>query len=327
MPLQPNRTYELLLFGPALDPSRIQIKVLGPELNLRLDTIRADDTFHEELGPAVAVTMDVGAATGLGTILVAQGSDLASFSGSLVLSGPRPIFTKESVAHSAGFGGPGVAPGEIVSIYGSFLGPSQGRENSGLDPITGTLPGTLAGTLVSFDGKYAPLFYARGDQINLQAPYEIAGRSETVVRVRNQDLFSDSVTVTVVESVPGIYTVVGGGQAIVLNPDNTINSPSNPAPREGAIVIFATGAGVVNPPLGTGQPAPGSPLSYARSPNVVIIGGQNATADFAGMTPGFAGLLQVNARIPAGAPTGTAVPLQIGVNGVLSPEGVTIAVR
>ncbi len=238
----------------------------------------------------------------------------------------RPLFTAQSVANSAGFGGPGVAPGEIVSIYGASLGPTQGRENNGLDPVTGILPGVLAGTLVSFDGKNAPLFYVRDDQVNLQAPYEIADRSETVVRVRVQDLVSDPVNVPVVESVPGIYTVVGGGQAIVLNPDNTINSAANPAPRGEAIVIFATGAGTVEPPLATGQPAPTLPLSWARSPSA-LIGGRAASLIFAGMTPGFAGLLQVNAWVPTDAPTGAAVPLRIGINGILSPEGVTIAVR
>ena len=96
----------------------------------------------------------------------------------------------------------------------------------------------------------------------------------------------------------------------------TINSAANPAPRGGVIVLFATGAGVVDPPLLTGQPAPVSPLSRAKNP-IVLIGGQALAPDFAGMTPGFAGLLQVNARIPAQAPTGAAVPLRIGINGVL----------
>lgn len=322
--LQPNRTYTVFLFGPGVDSSQIRIQLLGPELTLREGSIQDAGTLGGD--PSVRFTVEVGASTGIGTILVAQGSDVASYSGGIVLSGPRPLFTRESLAHSAGFGGPGVAPGEIISIYGASLGPAEGRENRGLDPITGLLPGALAGTLVSFDGKNAPLFFVRGDQVNAQAPYEIAGRSETVVRVRNQDLFSDAVTVSVVESVPGIYTVPGGGQAIVLNPDNTINSSANPAPREGIIVIFATGAGVVDPPLDTGRAAPGSPLSNARSPSV-LIDGQTVTPGFAGMAPGFAGLLQVNARIPAGSSTGPAVPLRIGVNGVLSPEGVTIAVR
>jgi len=326
MVLEPGKATDILVFAAGMDPEKATIRLLGPGLAIRPGSVRADTASKFNGTPAVRFTVDAGTGTGLGSILVSQGETVAAFSGGLVLPGPRPEFTVESVANSAGFGGPGVAPGEIVSIYGAALGPAEGRQNSGLDPLSGLLRPLLAGTQVSFDGKNAPLFYVRADQINLQVPYEIEGRSETRIRVRVQDLVSDPVTVKVVDAVPGIYVAPGSSQAIVLNPDNSLNSAANPAPREDAIVIFATGAGVVEPALATGQPAPNSPLSWARAATVTI-GGEAADLIFAGMTPGFAGLLQVNARVPRNVSPGAAVPIRIGINGALSPEGITIAVR
>ncbi|PYT20261.1 MAG: hypothetical protein DMG57_42795 [Acidobacteria bacterium] len=54
-------------------------------------------------------------------------------------------------------------------------------------------------------------------------------------------------------------------QAIALNQDGRINSASHPAPSASVITLFATGAGIVNPPVKTGRPAPHSPLSFASS--------------------------------------------------------------
>jgi len=56
------------------------------------------------------------------------------------------------------------------------------------------------------------------------------------------------------------------------------------------------------------------------------IGGKVAEVLFSGLAPGFAGLYQVNAKVPADAPVGDAVEVQLEVAGQTSPP-VTIAVR
>jgi uncharacterized protein (TIGR03437 family) len=47
---------------------------------------------------------------------------------------------------------------------------------------------------------------------------------------------------------------------------------------------------------------------------------------FSGLQPQFVGVNQVNIIIPPNAPTGDAVPLQIQMGGITSPNNVTIAV-
>ena len=93
------------------------------------------------------------------------------------------------------------------------------------------------------------------------------------------------------------------------------------------VQIFATGLGVTDPPLATGQTGASSPpLNLTVVTPVVMIGGSSAEVLFSGMAPGFVGLYQVNARVPTAAPAGDEVPLEIEIGGKTS-DTVTMAVR
>jgi uncharacterized protein (TIGR03437 family) len=71
-----------------------------------------------------------------------------------------------------------------------------------------------------------------------------------------------------------------------------------------------------------------APLPLPVADVKVTIGGQNATVNFAGGAPGLvAGVLQVNAQIPAGISAGNAVPVVVQVGTSNSQPGVTIAVN
>jgi uncharacterized protein (TIGR03437 family) len=60
-----------------------------------------------------------------------------------------------------------------------------------------------------------------------------------------------------------------------------------------------------------------SGLDYARTQPTIIIGGQNVDLLYAGRSPGFAGLDQINCQIPAGI-TGAAVPVIVTSGGRIS---------
>jgi adhesin/invasin len=128
---------------------------------------------------------------------------------------------------------------------------------------------------------------------------------------------------------PGIFTAnqQGSGQGVILKSDQiTIAQPATPAAIGETIVIYCTGLGAVNPPVAAGIPSPASPLSQTVSPVTVVIGGQSAEVKFAGLTPGFAGLYQINAVVPSGVTPGDAVPVFLQVAGQTSPS-VTMALR
>jgi uncharacterized protein (TIGR03437 family) len=236
------------------------------------------------------------------------------------------VFTSNSIVNAASFAGAGVAPGEIATIFGTGMGPGAGIKNTGFNPASGALPTTLGGATVTFDGVAAPLFFVSATQINLQVPFEIAGRGSTTVMVQSQSSLSDPISVRVVAARPGIFTLANSPQAIVLNQDGSINSPAKRAPRGSVITIFATGQGAINPPIPTGKPAPNSPLSGPGAVTATI-GGINAKVLFGGMTPGLVGLMQVNAEIPAAVTPSSAAALQIAVNGAPSQAAVALAVE
>jgi len=76
-----------------------------------------------------------------------------------------------------------------------------------------------------------------------------------------------------------------------------------------------------------GAPAPTMPpLSTTVNPVTVTIGGKTAQVAFSGLTPGYAGLYQVNVVVPGGITTGDTVPVVLSVAGQTSPS-VTVAVR
>jgi len=227
------------------------------------------------------------------------------------LGGAGPVLTGDGVVNAASYAH-GVAPGEIVTLYGINLGPSTGVPNAGYDPITSALPTTLGEVSVSFDSRAASLFYVRSDQINVQVPYEVAGRSATSIVVSYRGAPSAAVSVPVADASPGIFAY--NGRVLVLNAiTGAVVDAAHPISRGGWVTIYGTGSGLVDPPVATGKPAPLTPLSRARGVSVSI-GGRFTTVDFAGMAPGLVGLLQINLQIPPDVPTGTDVPLELYVN-------------
>ncbi len=328
--VQAGQSTDFIVFGAGLDASitEANIKLLGPGLQLRAGTLQVfTDLKDSGSGRSpLRFTIDVAAGSnGSGTLLITKGTDNALLAGGLVIVSPRPSFTAAAVVDAASFKGAGVAPGEIASLFGTAVGPVTAALNTGFDPATGALPTSLGGVSVTFDGVPAPLFYTSAGQLNLQVPYEVTGKKTTAIVVKYQGQQSDSVSVPVLTAQPGLFLFPGGSQAIAVNQDGSLNGPSNAAPKGTYVTFYGTGSGNMNPAVETGKPAPASPLSFAQT-TTMTIGGLNAPVYLGGvLAPGFVGLLQVAAQVPANAQTGT-VPVVLTVAGVPSPSA-TISVK
>ena len=217
-----------------------------------------------------------------------------------------------------------VAPGELITLSGSGIGPSSAQQPAGSASST-----VLGGTSVLFDGTPAPLLYAGANQINAVAPFALSGKTSTQLKITAQGQAIAGVTVSVTSSSPAIFTLdsSGIGQGAILNQDSTVNSASNPATKGSIVAIYATGAGQTNPASTDGQ-ITGSSLPTPLLPASVQIGGQDAKVVYAGAAPGLiAGVVQINATIPANAPSGPAVPIVLRVGTVGSQAGVTVAIQ
>ncbi len=111
---------------------------------------------------------------------------------------------------------------------------------------------------------------------------------------------------------------VPGNEAAALNQDASTNSSSIPAASGSVVVLYVTGAGQMSPPAATGSLS-ANPLPQPLLPVAVQIGGLDAEVTFAGAAPGYvSGLLQVNARVPAGVTPGDSVPVTVAVGGIAS---------
>jgi uncharacterized protein (TIGR03437 family) len=219
-----------------------------------------------------------------------------------------------------------VAPGEVVVLYGSGLGPARLAQYQ-LDPTSGLVSTNLAGTSVLFNGTPAPVLYTSATQIGAVAPYSITG-SNVQVFVGYQGQTSAPLTLPVAPVAPALFTQdsSGKGQAAAANQDGTLNGAAHPAKVGSYISFWLTGAGQMNP-AGVDGLMGAAPLPQPAAPVAVTIGGQSVTPQYAGQAPNMvAGVMQINAQIPSGIQAGNAVPVVVQVGGISTQAGVTIAV-
>lgn len=232
-----------------------------------------------------------------------------------LLTPQTPVLSANGVVNAANFQAQ-VSPGALASIFGvSFA--------SGNAAANGTpLPTVLGPVSVSVNNRNAPLLYVSPTQINFQVPWATE-LGNAIIFVSVNGLMSNSVSVPVLTAAPGLF-VLPGGRAVVQNSDFSLNGPGNPAKAGSTIIAYLTGSGPVSPAVASGAPAPASPLSVVTSDKSATIGSTAATVSFAGLAPGFVGLLQMNIVVPSTLAAGD-YPLTITIHGETS-NSATISV-
>ena len=195
-----------------------------------------------------------------------------------------------TLVHSATMAPGPVAPGEIITIFGAGFDPNQ--------------------TQLLFGGEPATVFYAGTGQINALAPMDLTPNSITDIGIMVDGTKVADLPSQVVSAAPGIFTTGNGtGQAAAVNQDGTLNSASNPAARGSIVSLYATGQG---------QAAGAVSLKIGLYPAQLL---------YAGPAPGFPGLMQINAQVPAGFLPPGIQPVVLSVGSATSQAGVTIAVH
>jgi uncharacterized protein (TIGR03437 family) len=237
-----------------------------------------------------------------------------------------PVISSAGIVNAASYQTGSIAPGELVTIYGTGIGPQSLVHQSGA-----TFATQLASTSVFFANVAAPLIYVSSGSISAIVPYEVAGLTSVPVQVQYQSAVSNTVNVPVAKTALGIFAAnsSGTGPGAILKSDYSLNTTANPSVLGSAILIYATGEGATSPSVADGtidqSPAP-QPLA---SPTVSI-GGLSAQVLYAGGSPGLvAGLLQVNALIPMGLNTclgQLAFPVVLSFGDQSSPSGLTVQV-
>ena len=246
-----------------------------------------------------------------------------------VSSAGFPVIT--GVVNGASYATGAVAPGEIVAIGGTSLGPATPASLT-LD-ASGKVATNLGGVQVLFNGYPAPLIYASDSQINAVVPYEIAGQLSLLIAVRYQGLTSVAYPLPLTASAPGVLTLnaSGSGPGAIVNSDGGPNSPLQPARKGDYVTLYVTGEGQTTPSGVTGKVTALSrtlPLTpQPVLPVTVSIGGQRAAVSFVGEAPGLvSGVLQLNVQIPTNAAPGD-LPVEVTVGANRSQSGVTVSIQ
>jgi uncharacterized protein (TIGR03437 family) len=203
-----------------------------------------------------------------------------------------PAINSGGVANAASYATK-LAPGMLATVFGTGFGTATVQTSA-----TANWPTSLGGVGVLVNGVAAPVYYVTPGQIDFQVPWGTPVTGTVSVAVTLNGGSSNLVNVAVGTAAPGLF-VLASGQAAVENPDYSINDPSNPAKVGTTIFAYLTGSGPVSPAATNGVPAPLSSLVYATASYSATIGGLPATVSFAGLAPGFIGLVQMNIVVPA----------------------------
>ena len=142
-----------------------------------------------------------------------------------------------------------VAPGEIVTLFGTQLGPQTGVQAQA--SLTTPFPTLISDVAVTFNGTPGPLLWVQDTQINAVVPWSTAG-SNVEICVEFNAIQTNCLTEDLRSAAPAVFTV-DGIHAAAINQDGSLNSAQNPAAVGSTVSVFATGLGPINPPQRDGS--------------------------------------------------------------------------
>lgn len=251
---------------------------------------------------------------------------LLSAIASATAQGTAPYYTAESIVNAAtNLPGP-LSPHGLVSIYGLNLAHVT-RAIGPADLRAGMLPTTLIGTGVSvaIDNIAVPILFVSPGQINFVIPSDLrTGRRK--LRVLLNGRAGPEVPVELAAASPGLFCLEEGW-AIATRPDGSLLTEATPAAPGDVIVVYATGLGPTIPEInGLAIPTAAAWLTALDRFTVELNGDALPATEtlYAGITPFFTGLYQVNLRLPSG--TGPHPEIRLRVGDFASPPGPRIPV-
>ena len=234
-----------------------------------------------------------------------------------------PAYTAEAIVNAATNQAGPIAPNTLVSIYGTGLCMAA-RAVSAEDLRGAVLPTVLPGTgcRVLFGGHLAHIYYASPTQINFLVPSDLLATTFEV-QVTMNALNGPAVRLQLTETAPGLFQL-DPEFAVATRPDGSVVTPEDPARPGDVIVLYATGLGMTSPKAERGR----LPASAARvvSPDFrLLLDGidvERERAFYVGLTPGFAGLYQINLVLPENVASNPSI--RIGFRDRLSPDGLKL---
>ena len=218
----------------------------------------------------------------------------------------------DRIVNGADFTRP-VAPGGLIAAFGSQLSPMT------LASTDAPLPTVLADSCLTVNGMTMPMQFVSPTQINAQLPYQMNGNVAVVLHTPGG--VSNALNLTILPTAPAVFRsgtagpMAGIPTVVRANNDDLVTN-SNPVHLSDRLTVYLTGMGQTSPKVEAGAPAPFETLAAVTVMPTVTLGGVQLPVEFAGLTPGMAGVYQINLLVPfKGVPTGFDIPLVITQGG------------
>lgn len=213
-----------------------------------------------------------------------------------------------------------IAQGAIFVIFGQNMGPATLTYAPGL-PLPTSIPDANGTSVtVSSGGQTLKAFmvYTSAGQLAAILPSNTPlGSANVTVTYNGQTSASNKINV--VKSALGVFTRNQGGngpavaQLFRSATDISFNSLTNAAQPGNTLVIYGTGLGAIS---GADNQKPGA---VSVGSNVTVnVAGVTTPAAYAGRSPDFPGLDQINFVLPPNVPSGCYIPAEITASGVPS---------
>jgi uncharacterized protein (TIGR03437 family) len=329
----------------AVSPTALRAPASGGNLTIGIQTVASCPWAVSGLPSWVTVSAaSSGAGFATFTLVASANNSGATLSATLLIAGvsvtvsqptaaTAPLPPIAAVTNAASYAIGPVSPGEMVTIFGTGIGPATAAYAT-TDPATGKLATTIGGVQVLFNGVAAPMIYASATQVSAVVPYEMASVANPSVWINYAGQTSNAYQLTATAAAPGLFAQnsAGSGPGAILNQDNSLNGPSHAAAKGSIVQVFMTGEGQTNPQGITGKittvtlPPPQVTPAPVQAVQVSI-NGQPTLYTYAGEAPGMvAGVMQLNVQIPANVPSGPlSIQVKIGEN--TSQNGITVSVQ
>jgi len=222
-------------------------------------------------------------------------------------TGAAPAYSADSIVSGADSAPGPFALNSIITVYGANLA----YQTAALPAGAKSLPYELASVSVSINSYWVPLIYVSPTQINLLVPGNLNPGTATLY-VERQGQRGPDATITLISVAPQLFTT-SDGNAIAQHADYSMITPSSPASPGETIILYATGLGIT---AIASLPAeiPHVPTQVLNAMQV-LLNGTAVSADlikYAGITPGTAGVYQVNLQLPNNLPANPQIALSSG---------------
>ncbi|MBS1856607.1 MAG: VWA domain-containing protein [Acidobacteria bacterium] len=318
--------------GYSMTPSSNSVSPLGATSSFRLNTspgcpwsatVNASATWFHYKGPAsgtgpanLTYTVDANTTVSARSATVAIANLTFTLNQGGGASPTAPTIAPGGIVNAASNRAGTIARGSFFTIYGTNLGPSAYQQVQGY-PIPDTMGGVVVTVSQGNYNKRAYLHFVSAPQINAILPSDVP-LGDVQITVTYNGNISSTATVTVANTAFGVFSTASGpGPGIVQNfnsaSDQPLNLASYPLKPKQIAILWGTGLGPIQ--TGDNNPPPGGDLSVPVS---VLVGGKPANKLYSGRAPSFAGVDNIYFEVPADAPAGCSVPVQITAGGVVS---------